>query len=344
MSAPRLSLLLAAGEVQFTPQVSLPGTQFQTGKAYTITGKTLGEYISGIYFFVTWLAIIFAVFLLIVNGYRWLFAGGDPTRIGAAKRSIGKALSGLVVIIFAYMLLSSINPRLVEFDGISISSIKELTLPQIPGQTSGPLTCSIDTAATNRAKDFAPESKVVYNQALKKATKSGVSELFENDCTLLKAIVLTESNGILGRESSKHACGLGQVVPSSIPSSEKTGMTDAQVCNKLKNDPFYSARQAAIVLNGKARSPCPMQSGGNSAANCASPSLLKSRGVNGVERFRYAIAAYNGGDNSASADCPGSGQTKWECAIKRGGFKETCIYEPTVEYTYNKLVKEGKGC
>ncbi|GEM_PF-6560424 len=86
----------------------------------------LDQYISLLYQGGVYLASIFAVFLIIIAGYQWLFAGGSPAQITKAKMTMKRAISGLTLLIFSYILLKAINPDLVslKFQGAPLVRTK----------------------------------------------------------------------------------------------------------------------------------------------------------------------------------------------------------------------------
>jgi|SRR3989338_3059815 len=86
------------------------------------------QYILSLYRFAIWIAITLAIFMMMVAGFQWLTAGGSPDRVGKAKGYISNAIIGLVIALFSFIILQTINPRLVD-----------LTLPEIEGPEIGQL-------------------------------------------------------------------------------------------------------------------------------------------------------------------------------------------------------------
>ena len=128
----------AADDVKFNPQVSIPDSKFQRVECpqgmseedceklkYTITGKTIGEYIQAIYNYAIGIVGILAAVVLMFGGVIWLTAGGNQEKVKEAKAWIGASLSGLVLLLCSYMILNTINPDLVSFKEIAPPSIKE---------------------------------------------------------------------------------------------------------------------------------------------------------------------------------------------------------------------------
>lgn len=328
--------------VQFKPSVSLPGTNFQVGQSYTVTGRTLGEYISAGYQVAVWFSAIVGIFLIIVSGYRWLFAGGNPTKIARAKTGITKALSGLIVIIFAYILLNTIDTRLVQFNGLDIAQVQ---VQLIDAGRSRP-----DAAGAGSSQPPLTQNRVIWDKELKNAAASSGME-----CTLLKAIMLAESNAnqnAVSKDSYGHiiACGLMQVRPENV---ENVPGVSSGVCGRLLTDPQFNLNMGAQLVSKYTNLDvvCPSQSqcGGNRPSSCYAPSNANSS-LGLAQKYRYTLAAYNGGQrgNCGSSVCTDK-STRWECpydapGVANTGYQETRNYIPTVTGYYFTLTQNGWGC
>src|SRR3989344_707793 len=72
------------------------------------------SYIGGVYKFLVGIAALAAVFMIMIAGYRWLFAGGNSGAIDDAKKRIKGAVAGLVIALLSYTILNLINPELVN--------------------------------------------------------------------------------------------------------------------------------------------------------------------------------------------------------------------------------------
>jgi len=86
----------------------------------------IGEYIQAIYRYAIGVVGILAAVVLMVGGIVWLTAGGNQTRIGEAKAWIGASLTGLVIALSSYMLLWIVNPALVQFRPIGVTTIDKI--------------------------------------------------------------------------------------------------------------------------------------------------------------------------------------------------------------------------
>ena len=80
------------------------------------------SYIGGGYKFLVGIAALAAVFMIMIAGYRWLFAGGNSGAIDDAKTRIKGAVAGLVIALLSYTILNLINPDLTK---LSLTNIPE---------------------------------------------------------------------------------------------------------------------------------------------------------------------------------------------------------------------------
>jgi len=80
----------------------------------------LGEYVSALYQYGVGLAAVLAAVMIMVGGFIWLMSAGSPDKVGKAKDFIISALTGLFLALFSFIILTGINPRLVEINPLSI--------------------------------------------------------------------------------------------------------------------------------------------------------------------------------------------------------------------------------
>jgi len=90
-----------------------PGTGFED-----IANITVGSIISGAIQLILIVAALIFFFLLIIGGIRWMTAGGDKEKAGAARGQLTSALIGLAIVFAAWAII-----RLIEvLFGVSIIS------------------------------------------------------------------------------------------------------------------------------------------------------------------------------------------------------------------------------
>ena len=102
--------VLVANAQSYTPLARLPGTVDAN------TGQTnISMYLSGAIKLLIALGAALAILFAIIGGTQYVAAGISPDAKSGAKERIWGALIGLVIILTSYLLLNSINPKLVQF-------------------------------------------------------------------------------------------------------------------------------------------------------------------------------------------------------------------------------------
>ncbi len=101
------------------------------------TNSSLAEYIQYFFVFATAVAGIIGVISIVIGGIQILLAGGNPGAISAARERIFDSILGIILLMFSYIILNTINPQL--------TSLKVLGGPQDPGvYLIGNVTATID--------------------------------------------------------------------------------------------------------------------------------------------------------------------------------------------------------
>ena len=123
------------GERYIRMQIAIPGiTDSCTYKVEDINKKeviktcnyvssNLPDYVKKFYNFAVGAIAILAVIMIMIAGLQWIFAAGNPTTITTARSNITSAISGLVLILFSYVLLYTINPNLVNLSLTKVDPI-----------------------------------------------------------------------------------------------------------------------------------------------------------------------------------------------------------------------------
>lgn len=96
---------------QYTITTSIPGTQIQSGAS--AQGRTLAWYVSQIYLFAFGIVGLLALGSIIFHALLYTMSAGNASKMSDAMGGIRDALWGLVLLIFAYLILWTINPSLV---------------------------------------------------------------------------------------------------------------------------------------------------------------------------------------------------------------------------------------
>ena len=141
----------AQAQVSFKPSGIIPGVLAcgDIGPSY------LACYIGALYNFFIQFAIVLAVLMILIGGFQWLMAIGNPGKISNAKSTINGAVIGLVLALISYLLLTQINRNLVNLQSLNIekiTGIPALNTTTVPGVSSGD--CPAPTSA-NRIDTFA---------------------------------------------------------------------------------------------------------------------------------------------------------------------------------------------
>lgn len=130
-------------------EIPIPGvtlTSITNTEAYSI--PWIAQYISGVYAFLISVIGVIAAIMMIIGGFQYLTSAGDGGKIGAAKKRIVNALTGVILALSSYVILYTINPNLVQFEGLKLLQIRTETADY---QTLG--TTEVETAQDSGAAD-----------------------------------------------------------------------------------------------------------------------------------------------------------------------------------------------
>jgi Type IV secretion system pilin len=134
ISAPALALDVKP--VNFTPQISIPGSEFQQGvsttvgkiSSTTVTSDLLARYVAAFYNWGLSIVGVIAVLMLMAGGIIWLTSGGDSGKINDAKKMIEGSLLGTFLLVGAYFFLNTINPDLTKLPVISMDVVNKVAV------------------------------------------------------------------------------------------------------------------------------------------------------------------------------------------------------------------------
>lgn len=106
-------------------EIPIPAVEFSDiVRDENITVPWLAQYIGGVYTFLLSIAGLLAAVMMIVGGFQYVTSAGDSGKIGAAKKRITNALTGLLLAFGSYTILYTINPDLVAFEGLKIGVVQ----------------------------------------------------------------------------------------------------------------------------------------------------------------------------------------------------------------------------
>lgn len=92
------------------------------------TATDIPSYINLIYAWLLPAASLVAVVMMMIGGLQYVLSRGKAKYIDKAKTRITNAITGIVLLMSAYVLLNLIDPRLVAFKDLQIPLIKEVTV------------------------------------------------------------------------------------------------------------------------------------------------------------------------------------------------------------------------
>ncbi len=87
----------------------------------------IGVYVAAAYTWLIGAATLIAVVMMMIGGLQYAMARGKHESIEKAKKRIGNAIIGLILLLAAYNIAFLINPDLVVFDSLSVQQV-----PRIP--------------------------------------------------------------------------------------------------------------------------------------------------------------------------------------------------------------------
>lgn len=131
-----------------TPSSSISYQSYSDG-SYLVSIPWIAEYIKGVYQYGLSVVGILAAIILMAGGFMWLISRGDASKTSKAKELIAGSLTGLIIMMTSYSLLTYINPDLTKLKSIEIGTIKPLMFDEpseavLMGQTKG-MECFFNT-------------------------------------------------------------------------------------------------------------------------------------------------------------------------------------------------------
>lgn len=144
----------ALAQLQYQLLEKVPGTDG--------LGSDLPGYINALYKVALIVIVLSAVLMLSIGGFMYLTSAGNTASMGTAKGVIFDSLIGLVIALFAYLLLYVINPDLVN---ISIGGLSPSGVPA-PAQPGGPPAAAVEPPSSitqAAAARILQNNKIVLN-------------------------------------------------------------------------------------------------------------------------------------------------------------------------------------
>ncbi len=246
-----------------------------------------------------WLATILGIVLtimIVVAGLQMVVSAGNVSAKAAAKKLITNGLIGYVIVLSGWLLVDLGLKTLVNDSTYGAWNAIQCTVQPTAVRWSRPTASGDSTVVlppgdiNNRVASI-NSSGALQTDIANAAAAAGIKDPEQVD--ILRALVSQESSNCANKvgppTSSGTAYGCGQMLVSTARSldSSLSGLSDAEVAAKLRDDNAYNLAVSAKYYN-----------------------QLLNRYAGNTE---LALAAYNGGPgaNQPSADCPGL--KRWQC-------------------------------
>lgn len=203
-------------DIPYTPLAPLPlGEGGTVLKTYTIS-----TYLSGMFKLIIALGAAFAVLMGITGGIQYVASGIAPAARKGAKERITNALLGLVIILTSYLILNTIDPKLVAFN---------FGLPPIEGTRAVALTPLelLGFGTTSERWCVPPQTGTAWP-----------SDAYEREVLYKKNIIVKNANcTTVGENNCTSVCGLKPDV------IEKLGEINKDCDEKM-------GKECAVIITG----------------------------------------------------------------------------------------------
>jgi len=146
-------------DIFWTPQITVPFSEFRKGEALPITDSLAARYVLAIFSFVIILGGFLAFVRAVISGAQWALAAGDSGKITAAKEALTNSLIGLVVILSSYQILQLLSINLTRFPNLTIESVKTVSLDvtrSVSSETSSEQDFDKDGKVLNKITSYCP--------------------------------------------------------------------------------------------------------------------------------------------------------------------------------------------
>lgn len=124
----------------------------------------VGEYFAAAYQYFVGITIIVAIIMMMVGGLQWSASAGSSERINAARSKITNGLMGMFLALGSYLILYTINPDLVKFKALVLSTPARVELSEYDDSLDG---SQIGDLAQQMNTPGAPTTNGVANDVVK---------------------------------------------------------------------------------------------------------------------------------------------------------------------------------
>jgi len=124
-----------------------------------ISSNFIGEYVTAFYKYLIGIATTIAIVFLMIGGLQYVLAAGTGDT-AKAKARIKNAVVGLLLVLFTFVILNTVNPRLVFFEPLTLLVIEQIKLDAATDGDEGAGYAPISYASMNATcKDMIDEAK-----------------------------------------------------------------------------------------------------------------------------------------------------------------------------------------
>jgi len=258
--------------LDFHPQVPIPGSAFsqesvKVGSYSASSGKMVSNllplYIMAIYNYGLAIVGILATLVLMGGGLLWLTSGGDAGKITQAKELITGSVSGVIILVVAWIILNTINPNLVNFK--PIETIYIIKTSYCCDSTKGHIPTDKDGKCPSNSQKLVDNQKC-YNSGSGNTNSFTAVDPTKKTCceyamgTTVKCVTTDTTCPTTppGYKFIKHHpgyyCGDKVMVADSCLAGSCAGKKDGDKCEGLNSD--YCYNEICWFGVGKATDPC----------------------------------------------------------------------------------------
>ncbi len=111
---------------------NIPGLTFSEpiSSATAVKSFFLEQYLGSIYKYLLNISITIAIIMIMVGGFQYVIAagGGDVSK---GKKRITNAVTGLVLLLCVYLILTSVNPQLINLKEVELQNVQPVEMPEV---------------------------------------------------------------------------------------------------------------------------------------------------------------------------------------------------------------------
>ena len=179
---------LLASAQGYVPLVTLPGVT-DAG-----TPVNIGDYLAGMMKFLVALSGALAILMVIIGGMQYVVAGINPSAKSDARERIVNAFIGLALVLASYLILNSINPKLVKFSLLLPQVTGPAVTTPVAGAPGAPTTTTAGAPWPSDAPERAELGASPYNVSVNRSP--GCTTVGQPSCTSLAGLGNSVKQGL----------------------------------------------------------------------------------------------------------------------------------------------------